>query len=189
MEYHLHSFEVLKVINASYKIVAAEEFNSEQKDLLRILLRETWTATYLHRFPKAEFDDLISTLDLPNLDTMFSGDNIKIASANVDNKIVGSAIFKEVGTVAYLWGMYILPIYQRHKIGSELFRSVIKSVQDAKFIQIYVLEESHGALLFYETLGFQRLSTDTISLSPKLSLSALVMRGDVKMMQERLCLS
>lgn len=176
------------MIETLYKIFTPETITPYQTESLRLLWRETWMATYSHRFPKVDFHELLSTLNLPNLDTMLSGENIKIVSACVENKIVGSAIFKEVGTVAYLWGMYVLPSYQRQKIGLGLVKSVLEFIRDARFIQIYVLEESHAALLFYESLGFQKISTETISLSLKLSPTALAMRGDIKMMRSHLCL-
>jgi ribosomal protein S18 acetylase RimI-like enzyme len=105
---------------------------------------------------------------------MISGDGVRIILAHLDDTIIGSAIFKEVGSIAYLWGMYIMPAYQRQNIGHGLIRLLVENIKFSTQIHVYVLETSASAIRFYGKMGLSEVSRETIQLSPGLIVNSVL---------------
>ena len=105
---------------------------------------------------------------------MLSGDDARIILAYLDDTIIGSAVFKEVGTITYLWGMYVLPEYQRQNIGRDLIRFLVDTIKNSTEIHIYVLETSMSAIRFYGKMGFIEVSRENIQLSPGLIVHSVL---------------
>ena len=105
---------------------------------------------------------------------MLSGDNTRIILAYLDDIIIGSAVFKEVGTITYLWGMYVFPEYQRQNIGCDLIRLMVDAIKNSTEVHIYVLETSMPAMRFYGKMGFIEVSRENIQLSPGLIVNSVL---------------
>ena len=141
---------------------------------LRTLWKNTWTATYSGVFDDKAFESLTSTLDDRELSSMLSGDDVRIILAHLDDIIIGSAVFKEVGAITYLWGMYVLPEYQRQNIGCDLIRLMVDAIENSTEVHIYVLETSMSAIRFYGKMGFIEVSRENIQLSPGLIVHSVL---------------
>ena len=71
-------------------------------------------------------------------------DNIAVATANITNNYVG--------------GMYVLPGYTRHKLGSCLIKEILAYAEKANLNRVW-LEATLGSEEFYLSLGFTMLAT------------------------------
>lgn len=105
---------------------------------------------------------------------MLSGDDVRAVLAYLNGEIIGSAVFKEVGAITYVWGMYVIPLYQRQNIGHGLIRLLVKNIKFSTQINVYVLETSTSAIRFYGKIGFSETSRESIQLSPGLIVNSVL---------------
>lgn len=133
--------------------------------------RETWPVTYAATLGAHAVEAMLDDLDrhgLPELGAMglclLDGD-----------EVVGTAIHSVGRSVVYLWGMYVVPRYQRSGAGTLLYRSVREAAGEQP-IEVRVVQSSHQAANFYRKLGFQTVGEDVTEIMPHVKAVCLTMR-------------
>ena len=83
--------------------------------------------------------------------------SLYVLAAYADDKLVG--LLRAVGggsSIVFLQDLIVLPEYQRHGIGSQLMRRVMKKYADVYQLQL-LTESSEKNIAFYEYLGLKRV--------------------------------
>lgn len=135
------------------------------------LWQETWTQTYGPSLGTAVLETMLQALD-KGTSSMLPGSGERAYCCVLDARIVGSAIVVERGTTAYLWGMYVLPDYQRSGVGSHLIKSLVRDLQSAERLEVRALDSSPEAQAFYGALGFERIRAEMTAVTTGLSVPA-----------------
>lgn len=91
--------------------------------------------------------------------------------------IIGSAACNCIGNRCYVWGMYVLPRYQRTGVGGMLMEGIVKRAKDSDSmaVELTVLESSEGAVEFYKSNGFVQTSKSAYEITSGLELSSLTL--------------
>lgn len=147
---------------------------------LLTLWRETWTATYGPSLGQAALGKMLADLEQNGTASFFPGTGERGYCMTDGENILASAIVVERGTVAYLWGMYVHPNYQRGGLGSILLKAAASQVAMSTDIEIRVLPTSPWAVSFYEKHGFVEIGTEDTELTGEFPTTTLVMSTRVE---------
>ena len=142
------------------------------------LWRTTWTATYGPSLGADVLTRMLADLDENGITSMLPEKGERGFCIASDDCILGSTIIMERGSVAYLWGLYILPNHQRCGLGSRLLARALSEVRPAKTVEVRVLPSSEVALAFYRKHGFNELGRETTELLAEISAELIVMSAD-----------
>lgn len=135
-------------------------------DGLRFLWTTTWLATYGSLVGPTAIAAMLEALNTPDLREMLPQTGERVAVAVVAGEIVGSAVVAERGQIAYLWGMYIAPAWQRQGLGSALLRHCATGITIATMVEVRVLASSPRAIAFYKRGGFAEIDREEIVMAP-----------------------
>lgn len=139
--------------------ITIRKWNESDAEAVREVLKLSWEVAYSTFIPQNDLDFY--------LDKTYSVELLKAASHNpdltcyvseVENKICGwLKIYesKEENRI-YLSSIYVLPEYQKLKIGKKLFELACTTATQKNFTEIYigVMVQNERALNWYRKLGF-----------------------------------
>ncbi|WP_062223637.1 GNAT family N-acetyltransferase [Aureimonas sp. D3] len=143
---------------------------------MRELYAVTWRATYEDRLGSSVVSDMVAQLSGPSVGGMVPADGQAFGAFSRSGQLIGAVIGREVRGVAYLWGMYVLPAYQRSGVGRRLPARAIAERNSARVIEVRVLKTSLSAQAFYEALGFTVLREENEEMFSGVIQTLLVMR-------------
>jgi GNAT superfamily N-acetyltransferase len=143
---------------------------------LHALWVASWTAAYGPTLGTDVLGSMLNAISAADVTEMVPGTGEIALVAIHRDLVIGSAIYRDSGDTAYLWGMYVLPEWQRRSVGGRLLRSVVTSLRESKTIEVRVLRTSPWASTFYEAQGFQVTGSDVIDIAPGHRVEADVMQ-------------
>ena len=136
--------------------------NWEIKDFPQVisLLMKTWSAAYSSFIPQEDLDSYLGqTYSLEKLSELYNNKNVICFLVEVNDKVAGwlKLIINETENRFYLSSLYVLPEYQKLKIGKELIDISFKTAKDFGFNEIWigVMENNTKAFEWYRKLGFE----------------------------------
>lgn len=147
------------------------------EDELLGLWRETWTSTYGPSLGAEALDIMLRGLDRGAV-AMLPGRGERGYALVQDRRIVGSAIVRERGTVAYLWGMYVRPAQQRSGAGSQMLAAVARDLDTSASLEARVLVASRAAQAFYRARGFRPVGEETTEIMSGVEVPTLVFQAE-----------
>jgi len=123
------------------------------------ILQESWDKAYSSFIPKEDLAFYLNqTYNAIELEALFNNANAFCFVAEVDGKAVGwlkLSINKEENKF-YLSSIYVLPEFQKLKIGRQLMDIAFTTAKEKGFSEIWigVMDNNINALRWYEKIGF-----------------------------------
>lgn len=136
--------------------------------------RATWTGTYTTALGIEAVDVMLRDLD-ENGAVNLIGEGSQGLCLVHERKIVGTTVHSRSGAIVYLWGMYVLPEYQRSGAGTLLLQAVRKSACERP-IEVRVLHSSAHANSFYRKHGFRVVGREAVEIMPGVDTTCSVMQ-------------
>jgi ribosomal protein S18 acetylase RimI-like enzyme len=129
-------------------------------DEVRALLQLTWQKAYSPFIPQSDLDSYLNKeYSVTRIQEIFHNPNFICFVAEVKMKICGwlKLTINKNEDRFYLSSIYILPDYQKLKIGDKLFQTACNVAKQKEFNEIYVgvMNQNKIALQWYEKLGFK----------------------------------
>ena len=137
--------------------------------------RETWPATYTATLGAHAVQTMLDELDRHGTASLLPEIGAKGLCLLNEDEVVGTAIHSVGRSVVYLWGMYVLPRYQRSGAGTLLYRSV-REAAGGQPVEVRVVQSSNQAVNFYRKLEFQTVGEGVIEIMPDVEAVCLIMR-------------
>lgn len=138
----------------NYRIVKTNR--KSDFDSIRNVYYRTWTYSYVGLVPQALLDN-IDPKATWHPETRLNNTLVAIQ----DNKIIGVCTYGPARRPKYaglgeIYSLYVLPEFQHHGIGQELFKQAL-SILEKQFDETYliVLKNNLASRAFYELFGFQ----------------------------------
>ena len=150
----------------------------EDAPSLVALWRETWTKTYGPSLGVPALNAMLQALN-QCVASMLPGNGERGYCLVLGTKVIGSAVVRERGETAYLWGMYMLPEHQRAGAGSRLLAHAVHDLTSSKSIEARVLRSSASAQEFYRTRRFEIVGEEITEVMASVSLPTLVLTAQV----------
>lgn len=144
--------------------------SSDDLEILRVLLRDTWHATYDDLYGPEQVERL--TAGWHSIEAMEqrlgrSGSHFLVAVR--DGEIVGMAFAaEEEPLILFLHQLYVLPSSQKAGVGSALLRSIEDGFPDVDRMRLDVEIANRKAVEFYERRGFAALGMEADTTEPKM---------------------
>jgi ribosomal protein S18 acetylase RimI-like enzyme len=142
---------------------------------MRDLFYKTWPATYLDTLGVDATNAMLAELDESQLKSIMPQDDEVTLVAIQNEVVVGTLTYALRQRVTYVWGMYVLPNFQRHGVGSRLILQTKRNIKNSDSIEVRVLQSSKSAVSFYHKLGFNIIGDETTDLASGFSTPTLVM--------------
>jgi ribosomal protein S18 acetylase RimI-like enzyme len=121
-------------------------------------------------------EGMLENLQRTGVDEILPGEDQKMFEAvETDGKPCGTVVMSERETIAYVWGLYVLPTHQRRGIGKELMRRICRETKPETEIEIQVLRDSKKAISFYDALGFRAFKSGNEEVFQSISLDVKFM--------------
>lgn len=123
------------------------------------ILQESWDQAYASFIPKEDLAFYLNqTYNAIKLEELFNNANAFCFVAEVDGKAVGwlkLSINKEENKF-YLSSIYVLPNFQKLKIGRQLMDIAFATAKEKSFSEIWigVMDNNINTLHWYEKIGF-----------------------------------
>ncbi|MCX7875428.1 MAG: GNAT family N-acetyltransferase [Melioribacteraceae bacterium] len=139
------------------KNIIIRKWQKKDFDNVQIVLRNSWYSTY-DFIPKDDLDFYLSQkYSIEELEKLYYSENNICYVSEVDTKICGWLKLTINENKFFLSSIYILPEFQRFKIGSKLFDITIQEALSNSFKEIYVgvMNKNLVALNWYKKLGFE----------------------------------
>ncbi|WP_366525538.1 GNAT family N-acetyltransferase [Devosia sp.] len=137
--------------------------------------RETWPATYTATLGARAVEVMLDDLDRHGTASLLPEIGAKGLCLLDGNEVVGTAIHSVGRSVVYLWGMYVMPRYQRSGAGTLLYRSVQEAARGQP-VEVRVVRSSNQAVNFYRKLEFQTVGEEATEIMPHVQAVCLTMR-------------
>lgn len=136
--------------------LAIRPATDDDLEALRVLLRETWHATYDDIYGPEDVERLTSDWhSIEAMEQRLSRPNSCFLVGEVAGEIAGMAFAAvEEPRIVFLHQLYVLPERQGEGIGSALLHAVESGFTDADRIRIDVEAANRAAIGFYERHGF-----------------------------------
>lgn len=150
----------------------------EDAPSLVALWRETWTKTYGPSLGLSALNAMLQPLN-QGVASMLPGNGERGYCLVLGTKVIGSAVVRERGQTAYLWGVYVLPGHQRAGVGSQLLAHAVQDLTSSKNIEARVLRSSSSAQNFYRARGFGLVGEEMTEVMAGISLPTLVLAANV----------
>jgi GNAT superfamily N-acetyltransferase len=87
-----------------------------------------------------------------------------------DNTAVSTGVGVERHERFYIWGMYVLPTYQRIGMGQRVIRSLSAIASPKSILEVQVLRDSYKAQQFYKRLGFVTFQSSEEEVFPNVRM-------------------
>jgi len=152
------------------KVVFLEAVMHEQKTVFRSwnkndfeqvykILQESWNEAYASFIPKEDLNFYLNqTYNTKKLEELFDKKNVFCFVAEVDGIAVGwlKLSIDEAEKRFYLSSIYVLPEFQKLKIGKQLMDIAFATAKEKGFPEIWigVMDNNINALQWYEKTGF-----------------------------------
>ncbi|RFB81059.1 GNAT family N-acetyltransferase [Methylovirgula sp. 4M-Z18] len=147
---------------------------------MREVLSAAWWATYEPVFGERVVGDMVDALGSHDLAGLLPHKSDIALVIEGEPGIVGTVIYRERPPLAYLWGMYVHPSFQRLGLGSQLIERVCADVVGCRRLELHVLKTSTHAYRFYRKLGFRDLRFSFVDMIPACRAETIVMSRDLK---------
>lgn len=131
-----------------------------ERDLekVRILLDETWHATYDRLYGAAKVDEIVRDWQsLPALKARLARKDGEFLVADDGKRIGGmafAAMAKDVAKTTILHQIYVHPDCQREGVGRDLLAEIETCFPDADIMRLEVDPDNAAAIAFYRGVGF-----------------------------------
>lgn len=181
--YALFGVEELSDLQHSIKSRHVRLVTPEDVPSLVALWRETWTKTYGPSLGLSTLNAMLQPLN-QGVASMLPGNGERGYCLVLGTKVIGSAVVRERGQTAYLWGMYVLPEQQRAGVGSQLLAYVVQDLMLSKNIEARVLQSSTSAQEFYQACGFELVGEETTEVMASVPLPTLVLAANVDALRQ-----
>ncbi len=140
-------------------IVTYRPWHKNDFDQVYKILMESWDKAYSSFIPTEDLTYYLNqTYNTAKLEELFNSENVFCFVAEVDNKAVGWLKLSndKVENRFYLSSIYILPEFQKLKIGKQLMEIALTNAKGNGFSEIWigVMDKNINALGWYEKVGF-----------------------------------
>jgi GNAT superfamily N-acetyltransferase len=155
--------------------------DSEKKIIVR-LVEEPDKLRYLPFFKEcfeAEYSQMLNKLS-PDRDYEFTSEFLETILPNndhqmfegvlPDNAVVATGVGVERHERFYIWGMYVLPKYQRLGLGQRIIKSFSTIASPKSVLEVQVLRDSYKAQQFYRRLGFVTFQSSEEEVFPNVRM-------------------
>lgn len=147
-------------------------------DKVRLLLHETWHATYDSLYGAAKVDELhASWHSTAVLKTRLETKGSEFVVAD-DGKDIGgmgyAAMAADLPRTALLYMLYVRPSAQRQGIGRDLFAELETCFPDADRMRVEVEPDNAPAIAFYKGLGFDEIGRNDNAGPKQSGMPALI---------------
>lgn len=136
-----------------------KQWNRNHFEQVYEILKESWHNTFSSFIPEEDLTLYLNqTYNTKKLDELFTDENVFCFVAEVDYSAVGwlKLTIDENDNKFYLSSLYVLPEYQKLKIGERLLGIAFLAAKEKGFSEIWigVMEKNIIALRWYEKAGF-----------------------------------
>ena len=158
--------------------VKIRKWNETDAEAVRNVLQISWQKAYSPFIPKTDLDSYLDkTYTVELLKEACKNNNFICYVAEMDNTICGWLklhVNKEENRF-YLSSIYVLPEYQKLKIGLQFFNLACEEAAKLNFTEIYigVMIQNERALNWYRKLGFDFFEEQPFTMG-KTSVSHLI---------------
>jgi ribosomal protein S18 acetylase RimI-like enzyme len=142
---------------------------------IRLLFGSTWPATYTATLGTETTYAMLTELDETKLRSIIPQEDEVTLVAVQDEQIVGTLTYAVRHRISYLWGMYVLPDFQRRGVGSKLIYEAKQGSKHSDCIEVRVLQTSLGAVSFYQKHGLTLCGDETLDLPHGKTAATFVM--------------
>jgi len=163
--------------------VNIRKWNENDAAAVRNVLQISWQEAYSPFIPKSDLDNYLDkTYTVELLKEACKNNNFICYVAEIDEIICGWLklyVSKEENRF-YLSSVYVLPEYQKLKIGLQFFNLACQEAVQKKFEEIYigVMIQNERALRWYKKLGFDFFEEEPFTMG---STSVLHLIGKKKL--------
>jgi len=139
--------------------VFLRRWNKNDFEQVFTILQESWDKAYSSFIPKEDLTLYLNqTYNTKKLEELFNNVNAFCYVAEVDGKAVGwlKLSLNEEENRFYLSSIYVLPEFQKLKIGRQLMEVAFTTAKEKGFSDIWigVMDNNANALGWYEKIGF-----------------------------------
>lgn len=140
--------------------VTFRPWNKNDFEQVYKILQESWDKAYSSFIPKEDLTFYLNqTYNTKKLEELFNNKDAFCFVAEVDGKAVGwlkLSINNEENRF-YLSSIYVMPEFQKLKIGKQLMELAFTSAKEKGFSEIWigVMDNNTNALGWYEKIGFE----------------------------------
>lgn len=140
-----------------------------------------WKETYKDRLPEHAMVELLKQASTEEVKSWLTGEGKRVLSCVCsDTRVIGSTASNCIGNGVnrcYVWGMYVLPRYQRAGVGRMLMDNIARNAKQSHSVamELTVLESSIGAIEFYKSIGFVEISRQVYEITTGYELSSLTL--------------
>ena len=140
-------------------IVTYRSWNKNDFDQVYKILQESWDKAYSSFIPKEDLAFYLNqTYNTEKLEELFNNENAFCFVAEVDGLSVGwlKLSIDLIENRFYLSSIYVLPEFQKLKIGRKLMEIAFTEAKEKGFSEIWigVMDNNTNALGWYEKIGF-----------------------------------
>ena len=140
--------------------VTYRPWNKNDFDQVYKILMESWDKAYSSFIPKEDLTYYLNrTYNTAKLEELFNSENVFCFVAQVGVEAVGwlKLSIDKVENRFYLSSIYVLPEFQKLKIGRQLMEIAFTSAKEKGFSEIWigVMDNNTNALGWYEKIGFE----------------------------------
>ena len=157
--------------HTGYQVRRIEE--ADASDVVAVW-RSTWTATYEATLGPAALGEMLRHLDENGTVGMIPSTAQGLCLVH-EGRIVGTAVHSKDGPNVYLWGMYVMPKYQRAGAGGLMLQAVREAAGNRP-VEVRVLNSSAHANSFYLKHGFQAVGSEQTEIMAAVTEACSVMR-------------
>jgi ribosomal protein S18 acetylase RimI-like enzyme len=140
--------------------IAVEPATPPTFDALRSIYRETWPPTYRALVSAADLAQMLAGLDDPTLEALrANGHELILVARDIQSKPVAALIGRrhqrsDGVVIAFVWGLYVRPHWQRKGLGRRLMAAIETHIPDAHRVDLSVFARNVRTRAFYQRLGF-----------------------------------
>jgi ribosomal protein S18 acetylase RimI-like enzyme len=150
--------------------VAIRRATSDDLEALRVLLRETWHATYDEFYGPEEVERLTAGWhSIKAMEQRLRRPEGSFLVAERQGLVVGMAFAaEEEPNTLFLHQLYVLPDEQRRGVGTALLSALPEAFPNADRMRLDVEVANRNAVQFYERRGFAALGLEAETTVPKM---------------------
>ncbi|GGD88444.1 N-acetyltransferase [Aureimonas endophytica] len=150
--------------------VAIRPAGEDDLEALRLLLKETWHATYDAIYGAEDVDRLTAEWhSIESMEQRLTRPHSRFLVAVVGDAIAGMAFAaEEEPRIVFLHQLYVLPERQGGGIGSALLAAVEQGFVGCERMRLDVEVANRPAVTFYERHGFSALGLEAETKVPKM---------------------